>query len=127
LAGFCSCFVLVSAFRVESLFEDAREPGDKLLYRAAEKLFGMNKDTLRRRHQGKMRSNAMEAEDRKLLSPQQEIQLVQYIEKLTGHNIPPTQSIIKNYAAAVGKWEPGDVWVTRFLERNKDHLRWQMG
>jgi hypothetical protein len=91
---------------------DAREPGDKLLYRAAEKLFGMNKDTLRRKHPGKTRSNAMEAEDRKLLSPQQEIQLVQYIEKLTGRSIPPTQSIIKNYPVAVGKWEPGDAWVT---------------
>jgi hypothetical protein len=22
----------------------------------------------------------------------------------------------------VGKWEPGDAWVTRFLEQNKDHL-----
>jgi hypothetical protein len=101
---------------------DAQEPGDKFLYRAAEKLFGVSKDTLQQRHQGKMRSNAMVAEDRKLLSPQQEIQPMQYIEKLTGRSIPPTQSIIKNYAVAVGKWEPGDAWVTRFLQQNKDHL-----
>jgi hypothetical protein len=87
---------------------DAREPGDKLSYRAAEKMFNVNKDTLRQRHQGKTRSNATEAKDRKLLSPQQEIQLVQYIEKLTGRGIPPTRSIIKNNAAAAGKWEPGD-------------------
>jgi hypothetical protein len=57
-----------------------------------------------------------------LLNPQQEIRLMQYIEKLTGRGIPPTRSIIKNYAAAAGKWEPGDAWITRFLERNKDHL-----
>jgi hypothetical protein len=101
---------------------DVREPGDKLSYRAAEKMFNVNKDTLRRRHQGKTRSNATEAEDCKLLSSQQEIQLVQYIEKLTRRSIPPTRSIIKNHAAAAGKWEPRDAWVTRFLERNKDHL-----
>jgi hypothetical protein len=43
---------------------DARELGDKLTYRAAEKRFGVNKDTLRRRHQGLTRSNAGEAEQR---------------------------------------------------------------
>jgi hypothetical protein len=82
---------------------DAREPGDKLSYRAAGEMFNVNKDTLRRRHQGKTRSNATEAEDRKLLSLQQEIQLVQYIEKLTTRGILPTRSIIKIYAAAAGK------------------------
>jgi hypothetical protein len=82
---------------------DAREPGDKLSYRAAQEKFGVDKETLRRRHKGLSRSNAEEAESRMLLNPQQEIQLVQYIEKLTGRGIPPTRSIIKNYAAAAGK------------------------
>jgi hypothetical protein len=101
---------------------DAREPGDKLSYRAAQEMFGVDKEMLRRQYKGLSRSNAEEAESRMLLNPQQEIQLVQYIEKLTGCGIPPTQSIIKNYAAAVGKWEPGDAWVTSFLEQNNDHL-----
>jgi hypothetical protein len=51
---------------------DARELRDKLLYWAAEKMFDVNKNTLQQRHQGKTHSNATEAEDRKLLSPQQE-------------------------------------------------------
>jgi hypothetical protein len=71
-------------------------------------MFDVNKNTLQQRHQSKTHSNATEAEDRKLLSPQQKLQLVQYIEKSTGHSILPTQSIIKNYAAAADKWEPGD-------------------
>jgi hypothetical protein len=85
-------------------------------------MFDVNKNTLQQRHQSKTHSNAIGAEDRKPLSPQQKLQLVQYIEKLTGHGIPPTQSIIKNYAAAADKWEPGDAWVMRFLKQNKDHL-----
>jgi hypothetical protein len=89
---------------------DAREPGDELTHRAAEKQFGVNKDTLRRRHQGLTRSNAGEAEQRMLLSPQKEIQLVRYIEKLSGRGIPPTRSIIKNYVWAVGRWEPSDAF-----------------
>jgi tmRNA-binding protein len=94
---------------------DARELRDKLLYWAAEKMFDINKNTLQQRHQSKTHSNATEAEDRKLLSSQQEIQLVQYIEKLTGRSILPTESIIKYHAAAAGKWRPSHVWVTRFL------------
>jgi hypothetical protein len=60
---------------------DAQELRDKLLYCAAETMFDVNKNTLQQRHQGKTHSNATEAEDRKLLSSQQERQLVQYIRK----------------------------------------------
>jgi hypothetical protein len=74
---------------------DAREPGDELIYRASEKQLSVNKDTVRRRHQGLTRSNAGEAEQRVLLSPQQEIQLVRYREKLSGRCIPPTRRIIE--------------------------------
>jgi phage protein D len=87
---------------------DAQEPGYELTYRAAEKQFGVNKDTLRRRRQGLTRSNAGEAEQRTLLSLQREIQLVRYIEKKSRHDIPPTRSIIKNYVLAAGRWEPSD-------------------
>jgi hypothetical protein len=85
-------------------------------------MFGVNKDTLRRRHQGRTRSRAGAAEQRMLLNPQQEIQLVRYIEKLSARSIPPTRAIIKNYALAVAKREVLDSWVSRFLARNRDHL-----
>jgi hypothetical protein len=54
-------------------------------------------------HQGLTRSNAGEAEQRMLLSPQQEIHLVRYIEKVSGCGILPTQSIVKNYALAASR------------------------
>ena len=57
-----------------------------------------------------------------LLNPQQEIQLVRYIEKLSARSISPTRSIIQNYASAVAKWEVSETWVTRFLARHRDTL-----
>jgi hypothetical protein len=101
---------------------DAQEPGAHLSYRAAAKKFGVNKDTLRRKHKGLTHSHAGDARQRMLLDPQQEIQLVQYIEKLSSRSIPPTRSIIQNYASAVAKWEVSDSWVTRFLQRNRHNL-----
>jgi hypothetical protein len=74
------------------------------------------------RHQGFTCSNVGEAEQRMLLNSQQEIQLVQYIKKLSRCGILSTQSIIKNYVSAMGRWEPLDAWVTRFLTRNSNHL-----
>jgi hypothetical protein len=40
---------------------DAQEPGAHLSYRTAAKKFGVNKDTLRRKHKGLTRSHAGDA------------------------------------------------------------------
>jgi transposase-like protein len=87
---------------------DAQEPEEQPSYRAAADAFGVNKDTLRRRHKGQTRSYAGDAKQRMLLSPQQEIQLVQYIETLSARSILPTRTIIANYASALAKWEVSD-------------------
>jgi 3-methyladenine DNA glycosylase AlkD len=57
-----------------------------------------------------------------LLSLQQEIQLVQYIETLSARSILPTRTIIANYASALANWEVLDSWVSQFLGRNRDKL-----
>jgi hypothetical protein len=56
------------------------------------------------------------------LSPQQEIELVQYIERLKKRGLPPTREIIKNFSSEVAKRQLGESWVTRFINRNKIHL-----
>jgi hypothetical protein len=84
---------------------NVREPGDHLLYCAAATTFDVNRDTLRSRHKGLTRSNAGEAQRRMLLSPQQEIHLVRYIERLTEQSIPPTRKMIRNFASKVANWE----------------------
>jgi hypothetical protein len=56
------------------------------------------------------------------LSLQQEIELVQYIERLTKRGLPPTREIIKNFSSKVAKRQLRESWVTRFINRNKIHL-----
>jgi hypothetical protein len=82
---------------------NAHKAGDKPLYRQTAKSFGVDRTTLARRHQGKTRSHAGEAQQRMLLSPQQEKQLVGYIEKLEKRGLPPTREMIRNFASVVAK------------------------
>ncbi|KAK1915855.1 hypothetical protein P3342_003670 [Pyrenophora teres f. teres] len=89
----------------------------------------VDRSTLSRRHQGKSKSIAQEAQQRQLLNPQQEAEIVDYIERCTRSGLPPTRQMIKNFASAVAKWDVGEGWVTRFLHRQHDHLtpKWTRG
>jgi hypothetical protein len=84
---------------------NAREPGDCLMYRAAAKIFGCDKETLRRRHQNKQRTNAEAHKDAMLLHPQQKLELVHYIQGLSKRGLAPTRNMIQNFASEVAKWE----------------------
>jgi uncharacterized coiled-coil DUF342 family protein len=44
----------------------------------------------------------------RLLTPTQELELVQYIEGLTKRHLLPTRTIIKNFAAEIAYREPLD-------------------
>jgi hypothetical protein len=94
---------------------DSAEPGERLSYRAAGTKFNVNAETLRRRHQGTQLDHAGAANNKQLLSPQQEIELVQYINELTEQGLPPTRTIIQNFGSAVAPWACSKRWVSRFL------------
>ena len=81
---------------------------EQLTYRQVAKIFGVDRTTLSRRHNRRTRSNAEEARQRQLLSPQQEEELVKYIERCTRDGLPPTRSMLQNFASAVAKWEVSD-------------------
>jgi hypothetical protein len=63
----------------------------------------------------KTRSNAETARDRMLLTPQQELELVVYIEKCTRRGLPPTQEMIQNFAGSIAKHAVSRNWVAHFL------------
>jgi hypothetical protein len=58
-------------------------PGEHSSYHKVAKEFNIQHSTLRRRYQGLCTLRAEEAQNRQKLSPQQELQLVQYIEDST--------------------------------------------
>jgi hypothetical protein len=63
------------------------------------------------------------------LNPQQEAELVQYINNLTKKALPPTREMIRNFASHIATERVSENWVTRFLQRHSDHLvsKWTSG
>ncbi|KAF1941725.1 hypothetical protein EJ02DRAFT_491038 [Clathrospora elynae] len=83
---------------------------------------GLSRTTLQRKYNQETRTNAEEAEYQKNLTTQQEEELVTYIQDLTSKGLPPTRSMLQNYACVVAKKEVGMSWVSRFLVHYKDNL-----
>jgi hypothetical protein len=107
----------------------SHESGEDLLYTEVAAKYNVSRTTLSRRCRGVQGSIQAREIKKQKLSPQQELELVEYINKLTGQGLQPTRSMVQNFAAQVAKDHVGDGWVTRFLHRNKDHLtsRWTTG
>ncbi|KAF1364092.1 hypothetical protein EJ07DRAFT_69805, partial [Lizonia empirigonia] len=80
------------------------------------------RSTLTRREQGLSVSREEKAIAQRLLTPTQESELVQYIEGLTERHLPPTRTMIKNFATEIAQKESSDSWVTDFLHRNRNQL-----
>jgi hypothetical protein len=83
---------------------EPQEPGAQLGYRVCAERWGVNRETLRRRHQGLQDTRAGASQQQQNLSPQQEKGPVQYIEEITKQALPPTRTLIQNFASAVAKF-----------------------
>lgn len=69
------------------------------------------------------------ARAQQLLDPQQELELVKYIERCAERVLAPAREMIQNFGSAVAKWEVSKGWVTRFLNRHSDKIthKWSAG
>ena len=80
-------------------------PREQLSYRKIAREYGCSYTTLRRRHQGISASRSLEAQNRQALHPQQEQELLLYINRLTMRGLPPTRAIMRNFSLQVAKRE----------------------
>ena len=96
---------------------------ESINYAKTARYFNCDETTLRRRHQGKQRSRH-DADDlyKSRLSKQQERELIAYIHKLSSRGIPPTLTMIKNFAQDIAKIEVGRNWSYGFVKRNRKEL-----
>ena len=101
---------------------ESREAGDNFSYRQVAKIFGVNRTTLSRRHKGLQVSHEAKCANQQQLNPQQEDEVVGYIERATRDGLPPTQGILKNFGSAVAQQEVSDSWVNWFRYRHPDEL-----
>ena len=108
---------------------EALKPGEQFSYQAIADQFNVNRSTLSRRYRGCQRPRAAKERDQQNLSPQQELELVHYIEDLTKRGLPPTREMIQNFASQIATKRVSERWVTRFMQRNHDHLisKWTTG
>jgi hypothetical protein len=102
----------------------ALDSAEAINYAATANEFGVHPETLRRHHKGLQQSRqAADFQYKTLLSEQQEIDLLRYIDTLTARGIPPTYQMIWNLGAELTEKEPGKRWAYEFVERHSDRIR----
>lgn len=84
--------------------------------------FSIDRSTLSRRFHGKSRSATQASEDRLLLNPRQEKELIKYIYRLCERCLPPTPKMVYNFVSETSKQLVGHNWVNRFIKRHRDVL-----
>ncbi|KAF7569912.1 hypothetical protein PtrM4_123270 [Pyrenophora tritici-repentis] len=98
---------------------DSREEGASFSYREVAKKYNISRATLARRHQGRTRPHSVA---HNALHPQQEKELVQYIKGLSERRLPPTRTMIRNFASSLAGKDVSETWVTRFMARHPFEL-----
>jgi len=91
-------------------------------YSKTARLFGINRSTLSRRHRGVAGSRAEKIGNSKLLTSQQEITLIEYINRLTDRGTPPTPAMVRNFATDIAGVAPSKMWLSRFVNRHREKL-----
>lgn len=97
-------------------------PCEKIPYTQIAKKFKVVRSTLSRRHRAETRPRHEVSIEQQNLNPQQEKDLVRYIEELTGRRLQPTRQTIQNFMSSVAQKEVSESAVTRFINKHLDRL-----
>lgn len=97
---------------------ERQNDGKKIRIKKVADKYGVERSTLSRRWHGVTHSRAEQYDNQKLLTPIQEQELVQYIDKLTERGLPPTRAMIHNFAGDISHKPVGKCWVDRFIKRH---------
>jgi hypothetical protein len=108
---------------------ELREPGEPFSYRRIAAIYGCSHAALSQRHQSVSTSRSTKAQNQQALHPQQELELLRYIERLTRQGLPPTRPMILRFASDIAKKELGKGWIDRYIKRHQVDLisRWTTG
>jgi hypothetical protein len=87
------------------------------------RLFNVNRSTLSRRFNGVTNPASMAQQNSRFLNNPQEQELLKYINQLTDKGIPPTVSMVRNFAGDIAGKLPGKCWSQRFCTRHQDKIK----
>jgi hypothetical protein len=84
---------------------------------------------LARRHQGRQRSRSTQYSDQCKLTPQDELELINFIGGLEKQGLPPTKTMVQYFASTIAGVRVSSSWVTRFQHLHHDTLiqKWANG
>lgn len=90
---------------------------------------GVDRSTLSKRWRGVTRSHEEGYAAQQALTPEEEYELVLYVEHLTSNGLPPTRPMVRNFASTIAKTRVSEAWATRFISRYECDLttKWTTG
>ena len=91
------------------------KPGEPFEYSAIAQKHSIDRSKLSRRHRNVTKPHAMKILEQRKLHPQQEVEFIEYLNRLAKRGLPPTRRMIWNFAARLARDKVSDSWVTRFL------------
>jgi transposase-like protein len=109
---------------IDEAIEDLESRGleEQFALKEVAEKHGVDRSTLGRRWRGVTGPLDAGHAGRQVLNPQQELELVQYVEGLTNKGLPPTREMIRKFSSEVAHQQLSSGWVTRFINRHKIHL-----
>ena len=109
---------------IDEAIEDLKSRGleEQFTLKEVAEKHGVDRSTLGRRWRGVTGPRDAGHASRQALNPQQELELVRYITKLTKQGLPPTREMIRNFSSEVARQQLSESWVTRFINRHEIHL-----
>ena len=101
---------------------NSREFRGRIPYKEIAKKHGVVDTTLRRRHRAETETVEVQHLRQQLLTPEQEVELIRYINQETKGKQPPGRFLVRDKAALLAGKPVGQNWVYRFLQRHADVL-----
>jgi hypothetical protein len=84
--------------------------------------YKIERTKLQRLFRGTIGTRAQFIESKQLLSPQQDLQLVKLLDRLTRDGIPPTPKIVRQLAQGLCGKLPSKNWPSTWLKRHQKHF-----
>ena len=109
---------------IDEALEDleSREYSGRIPYARVARKYGVVASTLRRRHLAETEPRSVKNSKQQLLTPEQEYELVRWINKETQGHQPPGQLLVADKASSLAGRRVGVGWVYRFHHRHEDAL-----
>jgi DNA-binding Lrp family transcriptional regulator len=112
---------------IDKAIEDYKlhEAKERITYTKIAEKWGVSRVTLARRCKGTQGSKQEQISNQQKLHPQQELELVEYLKRLTDRGLAPRKEMVRSFASQIAQEPVGEKWVKRFLSRNDSHLTFQ--